>query len=121
MRFIPTAAHGLADYVVGLFVPVLPFYFEWTGNARHVFVALGLAVILYSLLTDYEFGAIRFLRIRIHLLLDFLFGVAMISAPPLLHLAGGGSGIVYAIGALSILLSLTTKIRAQGTGSQTVR
>ena len=61
------------------------------------------------------------MRIRIHLLLDCLFGVAMILAPPLLHLAGGGSGIVYAIGALSILLSLTTKIRAQGTGSQTVR
>ena len=85
---------------------MLPFYFGWTGNARYVLVTLGLAVIIYSLLTDYEFGAIRFLRIRVHLLLDFLFGVAMLSAPPLLHLAGGGSGIVYAIGALSILLPL---------------
>jgi hypothetical protein len=52
--------------------------------------------------------------------LDFLFGVAMLFAPALLHLASGGSEIVYAIGALSILLSFTTKIWARGTGSQTV-
>jgi hypothetical protein len=120
MRFIPTFAHGFADYVVGLFVVFLPSYFGWTGNARHVFVALGLVVIIYSFLTDYELGAVRFLRIRFHLVLDFLFGVAMLFAPALLHLASGGSEIVYAIGALSILLSFTTKIRARGTGSQTV-
>jgi hypothetical protein len=53
MRFIPTTAHGLADYIVGLVVVGLPFYFGWTGTSRIAFVTLGLLVICYSLLTDY--------------------------------------------------------------------
>jgi len=34
MRFIPTIVHGLADYIVGLIVVGLPFYFGWTGTSR---------------------------------------------------------------------------------------
>ena len=118
MRFIPTIAHGLADYLVGLIVIALPIYFAWTGSARIFFMTLGVVVICYSMLTDYEFGLIKILRIRFHLLLDALFGIAMLAAPTLLHLPIDSRAIVYVIGALSILLSFTTKIRAHGTGSQ---
>jgi hypothetical protein len=114
MRFIPTIAHGLAHYVVGLIVIALPSYLGCTANARIVFVTLGLAVIIYSLMTDYELSLVRILRIRFHLLLDFLFGVAMLLAPTLLHLPIDGR----MIGALSIFLSFTTKIRAHGTASE---
>src|SRR3978361_258567 len=110
MRFIPTAAHGLADYVVGLIVAGLPFYYDWTGAPRVAFVALGLLVICYSLLTDYELGLVRVLRIRFHLLLDALFGLAMLVAPTLLRLPSGSRTSVYVIGVLSLVLSVTTKI-----------
>jgi hypothetical protein len=108
MRFIPTTAHGLADYIVGLVVVGLPFHFGWTGTSRIAFVTLGFLVICYSLLTDYE---------RFHLLLDALFGLAMLAAPTLLRLPDDSRIPVYVIGALSLFLSLTTKIRAQGTRS----
>lgn len=117
MRFIPTIAHRLADYLVGLIVIAMPIYFAWTGSARIFFMTLG-AVICYSMLTDYELGLVKILRIRFHLLLDALFGIAMLAAPTLLNLPIDSRGIVYVIGALSILLSFTTKIRAHGTGSQ---
>jgi hypothetical protein len=119
MHFVSTFAHGIADYVVGIVVAALPLYFRWSGPARTTFVAFGLIVIFYSLFTDYELGLVRFLRIRFHLLLDALFGIAMLAAPTLLHLASRGGGIVYLIGALALLLTLTTKIRAQGTHSAT--
>jgi hypothetical protein len=119
MRFIPTTAHGLADYIVGLVVAGLPFYFGWTGTSRIAFVTLGLLVICYSLLTDYELGLVRILRIRFHLLLDALFGLAMLAAPTLLRLPNGSRTSVYVIGVLSLVLSVTTKIRAQGTRSDT--
>jgi hypothetical protein len=115
MRFIPTALHGLADYLVGLIVIALPFHFGWTGGERAIFITLGLFVICYSLLTDYELGVIRFLRIRFHLLLDALFGIVMLTFPTVLHLANDTRTPVYVIGVLSILLSLTTKVRAHGT------
>jgi hypothetical protein len=117
MRFIPTTAHGLADYIVSLIVMGLPFYFGWTGAGRVTFVTLGILLICYSLLTDYEFGLIRVLRIRFHLLLDALFGLAMLAAPTLLDLPNDSRIPVYVIGILSLFLSLTTKIRAQGTRS----
>ena len=41
MRFIPTIAHGLADYLVGLIVIAMPIYFAWTGSARIFFLTLG--------------------------------------------------------------------------------
>jgi hypothetical protein len=67
MRFIPTALHGVADYVVGLFLAGLPIYFGWPDRTRATFVALGLVVIVYSAFTDYEFGVFRYLRVRFHL------------------------------------------------------
>ena len=115
MRFIPTTAHGLADYIVGFIVVGLPFYFGWTGASRIAFVTLGLLVICYSLLTDYELGLLRILRIRLHLLLDVLFGLGMLAAPTLLRLPNGSRTPVYVIGVLSLVLSITAKIRAQGT------
>jgi hypothetical protein len=118
MCFIPTTAHGLADYIVGLVVVGLPFYFGWIGTGRIAFVTLGLLVICYSLLTDYELGLVRILRIRFHLV-DALFGLAMLAAPTLLRLPNGSRTSVYVIGVLSLVLSVTTKIRAQGTRSDT--
>jgi hypothetical protein len=117
MRFIPTTVHGLADYIVGLVVVGLPFRFGWTATRRVAFVTLGLLVIRYRLLTDYELGLVRALRIRFHLLLDALFGLAMVAAPTLLRLPDDTRNPVYVIGVLSLILSVITKIRAQGSRS----
>jgi hypothetical protein len=103
MRFAPTLVHAIADYVVGIIVAVLPLYLGL--SARMTFIALGIAVICYSLLTDYELGLVRFLRIRFDPLLDALFGVAMLAAPSLLHLTGRDATIAYVIGALALVLT----------------
>lgn len=115
MRFVPTIVHGLADYVVGFVVIALPLYFGWPESPRVVFVATGLFVIVYSLLTDYELGLFRLLRIRFHLLLDAFFGIGVLLAPTLLSFPPNGRALIYVIGGLSIFLSFTTNNRAQGT------
>jgi hypothetical protein len=117
MRVVPTIIHGIADYVVGAIVCGLPFYYGWTGTQRTTFVVLGAFVIAYSLVTDYEAGLVRFLRIRFHLLLDAIFGLAMLFLPSLLDLPAPERLPVYAIGVLALILAATTKIRAQGTHS----
>ena len=120
MRFIPTLLHGAADYLVGLTVIGLPFYQGWVGSQRASFVVLGTFVIIYSLFSDYKAGLIRFLRLRFHLLLDGVFGVAMLSTPWLLDLPAGSRTPVYTIGFLALLLVMTTKVRAQCTHSQAI-
>lgn len=52
MRFVPTLVHGIADYVVGMIVLGLPFYYGLTGSQRMPFVVLGVFVIIYSFFTD---------------------------------------------------------------------
>ena len=118
MRFVPTTLHGLADYIVGIIVIGLPFYFGLIGPARMTFAALGGIVILYSALTDYELGLVRFFRIRFHLLLDALFAIAMLAAATILDIRDAAGTTVYAIGVVALLLVFTTKIRAHGTHSE---
>lgn len=117
MRFISTIVHGVADYLVGLAVIALPFLLGSEGPVKGILIALGIVVLLYSLVTDYELGAIRFLRIRFHLLLDALFGVVMLFLPLTLDMTGTAQWPFFVIGVLSLALVLTTKIRAEGTAA----
>jgi hypothetical protein len=119
LRFIPTRIHGAVDYIVGLIVIGLPFFLDLQGASWWFFMITGAAAILYSLFTDYELGAIRFLRIRFHLLLDAMFGLIMLMAPLLLHLSQHARWSSYLIGALALLLVTTTKTRAVGTAALT--
>jgi len=116
VRFIPTLAHGIADYVVGVIVVALPFILGVEGPPRQVLIALGVIVVLYSLTTDYELGAVRYLRIRFHLMLDAAFGIVMLLSPFIFELPGTHRPF-YALGILALLLTATTKIRAEGTAS----
>jgi len=115
MRFIPTRLHGLIDYVVGLIVIGLPYFLGFGDIHQLVLIVLGVAVLLYSLLTDYEFAVIRFLRIRFHLMLDGLFGMAMLASPWLFDFPPDRRWPLYVIGVFAVVLSMTTQIRAEGT------
>jgi hypothetical protein len=117
MRFIPTMLHGVADYLVGILVVGLPLFLGLHDTPRAVLVALGIIVILYSLATDYELGAVRFLKIRFHLLLDALFGVAMLVSPWLFDFPAASRVPVYVIGVLALAFTMTTQIRAEGTAA----
>lgn len=115
MRFIPTRLHGFADYAVGALVIALPFYFGWLGPGRIAFIAIGAVVIVYSGLTDYELGLVRYLRIRFHPLLDAIFGVAMVALPLVWGIPDDHRPLIYTIGIAALLLAATMKTRAEGT------
>jgi hypothetical protein len=118
MRFIPTALHGVVDYIVGLFLAGLPLYLGWPARAQATFIAIGLVVIGYSAFTDYEFGVFRYLGGRLHLFLDALIGVLLLASPFLLSLPDNHYALVVAIGTLALVLAATTEVRAKGNHSQ---
>jgi hypothetical protein len=73
MRFLPTRAHGVLDYLVGLLLVASPWLFGFADGpaaARGAPIALGAGALLYSLLTDYELGLLRVVPMPGHLLLD---------------------------------------------------
>jgi hypothetical protein len=80
---LPTRIHGMLDYLLGALLIVSPWLFGFADvpAARWVPVALGAGVLLYSLLTDYELGAVRKLQMPVHLMLDALGGILLAVSP----------------------------------------
>ena len=83
---LPTRIHGMLDYLLGALLIASPWLFGFADHAaaRWVPVVLGAGVLLYSLFTDYELGAVRKLQMPAHLLLDATGGVLLAVSPWLL-------------------------------------
>ncbi|HEX7119359.1 MAG TPA: SPW repeat protein [Longimicrobiales bacterium] len=83
MRFIPTRIHGILDYLMGALLIALPWLlgFAAGGAATWVPVVLGAALIVYSLLTDYELGVVKVIGMTAHLWLDAIGGLFLGLAP----------------------------------------
>lgn len=83
MRIISTKIHGVLDYLMGVLLIAAPWIFDFArgGAETWVPVALGSATIVYSLLTDYEWGAARVLSMRGHLTIDLLSGIFLAASP----------------------------------------
>lgn len=80
---IPSRVHGMLDYCGGAAILVLPFLLGFGGNnaATWVMVACGGAALIYSALTNYEFGIVPAFSMRQHLLLDAAAGAMLAGAP----------------------------------------
>lgn len=115
MRFIPTRIHAVVDYLTGVLLLVSPWLFGFAvgGVAQWLPVVLGAGVILYSLLTDYEYSAARAIPMPAHLGLDAMGGVLLAASPWLF----GFADVVWlphlAIGLFEIVAALTTKTRPE--------
>jgi hypothetical protein len=83
MRFIPTRVHGMLDYLMGVLLIGAPWLLNFArgGAETYVPVVLGIGVILYSLLTRYELGAVRVLPMSAHLAMDFFGGLLLAVSP----------------------------------------
>ncbi|MBO9684179.1 MAG: SPW repeat protein [Flavisolibacter sp.] len=83
MRFIPTKVHGVLDYLVGILLIAAPWLFDFDrgGAETWIPVILGIATLVYSIMTDYELGLTRTLSMRTHLTLDLISGILLAASP----------------------------------------
>jgi len=83
MRFISTKLHGPLDYIVGAVLIAAPWIFQFSEHtaATVVPIVLGIGLILYSLLTDYELGVWHVLPMAGHNLFDILAGAVLAASP----------------------------------------
>jgi hypothetical protein len=126
VRFVPTAVHGVLDYVGGLYLVASPFIFGFaskSGIAVVLRMVLGVGLILYSLFTNYELGipGLRFIPMSVHLSADFAASVALALAPFLFGYSSLGLNVwlpQVAAGMAVILLVLVSQTSWQGTYSE---
>ncbi len=83
MRFMDTRTHGYADYLVGIVLILAPYILGFADGSAAQWVPqiLGAGAIVYSLLTDYELGAVRVMPMRVHLFLDIASGLLLAASP----------------------------------------
>ena len=83
MQFIPTRVHAMADYAIGLLLIAAPWLLGFAngGAAMWVPIILGCGVILYSLMTAYELGAVPLISMPAHLGLDVAGGLLLAASP----------------------------------------
>lgn len=116
MRLISTQIHGVLDYVTGgtlLSAPKVLGIEDVPASARVLRLAGGGAA-LYSMLTDYELGAVKLVPMPVHLALDAASGALLASSPWLFGFAREGSRywLPHVLGgATEMLAAATTKTR----------
>lgn len=116
LRMIPTKTHGALDLATGPALVAAPTLLRMNGNTGATLPprVIGASAMLYSLLTDYEFGLKRVLPMRAHLALDAVGGLALAATPFLTGASKRGlrHWLPHAIvGANELVLALTTKDR----------
>lgn len=113
MRFIPTKFHAPLDYVVGVVLIAAPWIFQFSEHtaASVIAVVLGIGLIVYSLLTDYELGVWRVFPMSAHNLIDIVAGVFLAASPFLFGFADESANVWVphvVVGLAAIGLGLTT-------------
>jgi hypothetical protein len=114
MRFIPTKFHAPLDYIVGAFLIAAPWIFQFSDNttATVVPIVLGIGLIAYSLLTDYELGVWKIAPMAVHNLIDVIAGAFLAASPWIFGFADDGANAwlpLVVVGAAAVFLGLTTK------------
>jgi len=98
IRFVPSSVHSVFDYIGGIALIACPFifgFYSMGGIAVILPIVLGVGLILYSLLTDYERGipGLKFIPMPVHLILDFVAAVFLVAAPFLFGFASQGFNV----------------------------
>jgi NADH dehydrogenase len=116
MRFLSTGIHGAIDYLSAVLLVSAPFIFGFAdgGAAQWLPVGLGLAVIGYSLLTDYELGLWPRIAMSGHLAIDGGLGLLLAASPWLFGFAGQIYLPHVLLGLFAVVMSLVTETEVRG-------
>jgi|GEM_PF-146631 len=112
MRFIPTRVHAVIDYIVGIALIAAPWLFGFAylgGPAVWTPIIVGALIILYSLMTRYEYALVRVIPVPAHLGLDILGGAFLAISPWLLGYADQIWIPHVVVGVADVLIALFTE------------
>jgi hypothetical protein len=114
MRFIPTKFHAPLDYIVGAGLIAAPWILQFSEHtaATVVPVVLGIGLIAYSLLTNYELGLWKVAPMAVHNLIDIAAGGLLAASPWLFGFADESANVWMphvVVGLAAVFLGLTTK------------
>ncbi|OQP58912.1 SPW repeat protein [Niastella populi] len=117
MKVINTRTHAYLDYIMGALLIASPWIFDFAGNGAETWVpvSLGVATIVYSMVTRYELGAFPTISMRTHLMLDTISGIFLAVSPWLFGFAEFVWQPHLILGVLELCAVLMTKTEPRRT------
>lgn len=115
MRWIPTTAHSVLDYLSVVTLLALPRLLHWSANLTSLITFLAIGTLIYTVLTRFEGGLVRVLPTKVHLLIDFLAGLGLASTPLWLFAAADQTTktILVGFGLFEVLVALMTRTHSR--------
>lgn len=118
--------HNVADYLIGVFLIVSPFLFNFAqiSAAANLFMIGGISLIVYSLITNYYYSVAKIVPLGVHMTLDALLGVLFLLGPALFgyrELLTGGQyalHVVMGLGAVGLVALTRTRTEAAKTPNE---
>jgi len=113
MRFIPTKFHAPLDYIVGVALIAAPWLFQFSEHtaATVIPIVLGIGLIAYSLITDYELGVWKVAPMAVHNLIDIVAGAVLAASPFIFGFSDETANVWLPhviVGLAAVFLGLTT-------------
>ena len=124
MKILSPYVHGLLDYALGAVFLLAPSLLGMDSTAAGLAHAIGIALIVVSLITRYPLGLFKLMPFPVHGVLESLMAVAWIAAPWLLGFSADAAGrnffVVAGIGLLAVVAMTNYRgaesLRASWTG-----
>jgi len=91
--------HNVLDYLIGAALALSPYLFGFAeiAAARNLFLVLGLGLIGYSLLTNYQYSIAKIIPLPMHMFMDVTAGIVLMLWPSLSGYRPALSGFQYAL------------------------
>jgi hypothetical protein len=111
MRIISTRVHGVLDYTMGFVLIWTPWIFSFNegDNAQWMPMIVGLVLVMYSLITNYEHSVAGSIAMRTHLMMDFLSGSFLAASPWIFGFHNTVNVPHLVLGVFLVAMSLSTE------------
>lgn len=112
MGLLSTKTHGILDCMVALVFLTTPRLFHFSIQLTSLMAILAVVIVVYSFLTHYEWGIMRVISTRVHLILDCLIGIGLCFLPLFINASIPQSYLLIVFGVLLIFFALLTPSRS---------
>jgi hypothetical protein len=112
MRIIRTQLHGLLDYGF-VIILLLPWITNYAAAQKDtiVFSAIGFGILMLNMVTDYEWGFIKLIPMRVHLLFDLAINVLIMAMPLLFPVINYNLYWPVLLGATGLLITIMSSYK----------
>jgi len=107
MKIVSKKAHGLIDYLLGLFLIAAPMAFGFVGMLAYFTYLMAVVYLLIAVFTDYGAGIFKQMPFALHGTIELLLGIALVGIAYTLFRNNEHGKIFYTIfGGARLLIAL---------------